>query len=216
MEVQHIYASRFSEADRKAKEQIWKVLCEHFFQRYIREDWTVVDLAAGYCEYINNIRCRRKIAVDLNPETAQYAGQGVEVVQAASDDLSSIAADTIDAVFVSNFFEHLPNSEALLATLHEIQRVLRSGGKLMILQPNIRFLNGQYWDFVDHSLALTDRTLVEALELVRLTPVEVRPKFLPYTTKSRFPRVDILIRLYVRYPILWQLFGKQAWIVAEK
>jgi SAM-dependent methyltransferase len=122
----------------------------------------------------------------------------------------------VDVVFASNFFEHLPSKEAFLQTLQEIRRVLRSGGRLLILQPNIRFLNGEYWDFLDHHIPLTDRTLVEALLCTGLRPVEVVPRFLPYTTKSRLPSHPALVRLYLRVPLAQRLLGKQAWVVAVK
>ena len=46
------------------------------------------------------------------------------------------------------------------------------GGTLLILQPNIRFLADEYWDFVDHQLPLSDRSVVEALELLGLGRTE--------------------------------------------
>lgn len=211
-----IYATRFPEADRAQKDRIWRVLCRQFFQRYVRPEWTVLDLAAGYCEFINNIRCARKIALDLDPGMPRFAAPGVECIQAASDRMDAVADDSVDCVFVSNFFEHLPDKATFLATLKEIRRVLRPGGRLLILQPNIRFLPGTYWDFFDHYLPLTDRTLVEALELAALRPVEVRPKFLPYTTKSRYPKGPLFVSAYLRAPFLWPILGKQAWVVAEK
>ena len=50
---------------------------------------TVVESAAGYCEFINNIDARRRIAVDINPETTRRAADGVEVVLTTSSDLWS-------------------------------------------------------------------------------------------------------------------------------
>jgi hypothetical protein len=44
----------------------------------------------------------------------------------------------------------------------------------------------------------------------------VRPRFLPYTTKSRFPQWGWLVRLYLRLPLAQRLFGRQAWVVAVK
>ena len=43
-------------------------------------DETVLDLAAGYCEFINALHCRDKIAVDLNPAVAEMAAPEVRVV----------------------------------------------------------------------------------------------------------------------------------------
>jgi len=98
----------------------------------------------------------------------------------------------IDVVFASNFFEHLLTKRGLLRTLAEVRRVLRPGGRLLILQPNIRDAGGAYWDFFDHHLPLTERSLVEALELAGLKPIEVRRRFLSFTSKSDPPSAPVL------------------------
>lgn len=214
--VQSIYTRRFSAHDREQKDAIWQVLCAHFFQKYVNPTDTVLDVAAGYCEFINHIRCRHKIALDLNTDTAQFANPGIHVIRGRSTAMGLLATTSVDVAFSSNFFEHLPTKDDLLTTLAEIYRVLRPGGKLLVLQPNIRFIPGEYWDFLDHYLPLTDRSLVEALEIAGFMIAEVRPRFLPYTTKSRLPQYPWLVRLYLNLPVAQYLFGKQAWVVAVK
>ena len=71
-------------------------------------------------------------------------------------------------------------------------------------------------DYFDHHLPLTERSLVEALGLAELTPVEVRPRFLPFTTKSRLPQHPLLVWLYLKLPLAHRLLGQQSWIVAAK
>jgi SAM-dependent methyltransferase len=176
----------------------------------------VLDIGAGYCEFVNHIVCRRKLALDLSEETPAHAGPGVEVVRAKSTDLSVLADETVDVAFASNFFEHLPDKQDLLATLAEVRRVLRPGGRCLILQPNIRYVGGAYWDFLDHHLPLTERSLVEALELVGLKPVEVRSRFLPFTSKSALPQHPFLVWLYLKLPLAHRVLGRQSWIVAVK
>jgi len=214
--VDVLYSNRFDADDRHRKAGVWKVLCAHFFQQYVRAGDTVLDLGAGYCEFINHICCRRKIALDINEDTRRHAAAGVEIVQQPSTAMSAIADGSVDVVFASNFFEHLRDKTEFVLTLREIRRVLRDGGQLLILQPNIRFLPGEYWDFLDHHLPLTDRTVVEALLFIGLQPIEVRPRFLPYTTKSRLPQWPWLVRLYLLVSPAHRVFGKQAWIVATK
>jgi ubiquinone/menaquinone biosynthesis C-methylase UbiE len=212
-----LYRIRFSPQEQARKRELWRVLCESFFQRYVKPEDVVVDLGAGYCEFINSIKCRSKYAVDSSPDVVSHASNEVRVLSTPGYDLSLLGDATVDVVFASNFFEHLRNKDEFLATLREVHRVLRSpDGRLLILQPNIRLLNGAYWDFVDHHLPLTERTLIEALQVVGLTPVELRTRFLPYTTKSRFPQYGVLVKVYLRLRPLQWLLGKQTWMVAIK
>ncbi len=216
MDASGLYAHRFDPEEKRAKARIWAVLCRDFFQRYVPAQSAVLDLGAGFCEFINHIAGARKYALDENPQVREHAAPEVEVHLGRADDLSWLAAHSLDVVFASNFFEHMPTKEALLATLTEVHRVLRPGGRLLILQPNIRFAYDVYWDFIDHHIALSDRSMVEALALSGFRPLEVRPRFLPFTTKSALPQWPILVQLYLRVPLAQRLLGKQMFIAAER
>jgi SAM-dependent methyltransferase len=212
-----LYATRFPEADRAAKDAIWQVLCPHFFQRYVKDSDVVLDIGAGFGEFLRHIRCARRIAVDIERLSGRVLPAGTEEVFTPSDRISEqVPANSVDVVFCSNFFEHLPNTETFLATLKEIRTVLRPGGRLMALQPNIRYVGGAYWDFVDHHLALTHVTLIEACESLGYEIEEVIPRFLPYTTRSALPQSPWLVRLYLAVRPAWFFLGKQTWFVARK
>lgn len=215
-ELETLYQQRFPERELQRKQAIWRVLCEGYFGRFVKPTDTVVDIGAGYCEFINNIACARKIAVDLNPDVARFANPGVEVLNASCTAIDRLEANSVDVVFMSNFLEHLPNKQVVLDTFREAFRILRPGGRVMVLQPNIRFLPGEYWDFFDHHTPLTDRSLVEGLQLAGFQADVVVPRFLPYTTKSRLPQAAWLVRLYLKMPLFWPLLGKQAFVVASK
>ena len=216
MELDKLYRHRFEAAELPKKLAIWRVLCEHFFSRFVSPTATVIDVGAGYCEFINNIRCGRKIAIDLNPDVGRFAAEGVEVRHESCTRLSSIPEGGADVVFMSNFLEHLPSKQMVFDTLAEAKRVLKPGGRLLILQPNIRFLPGEYWDFFDHHTPLTERSLSEALEILGMNLESVIPRFLPYTTKSRLPQAPIFVRLYLKFPIAWKFLGKQSFLCARK
>jgi SAM-dependent methyltransferase len=213
--VTQLYRHRFSDHDLRFRRRMWAVLCDRVFQRYVSGADTVIDLGAGSCDLINAMKAARKIAVDLNPDTASFA-KNVEFVQASGTDLSPIASGSADVIICSNFLEHLPDKAAVLQTLRECHRVLRESGRLLILQPNIRYLPGRYWDYFDHNTPLTHLSMVEALRLARFSPLKVIPRFLPYTVKkTRLPRSVLLLRVYLRVPLLWRIFGRQMLIVAE-
>lgn len=211
-----LYQQRFPDAGLPAKNAIWKVLCADFFQRYIDADDVVADFGAGYCEFINNINCGRKIAVDINPDVRRFAAPGVQIINEACTSITQLDAGSADVVFMSNFLEHLPGKAEVLETLRESHRILRADGRIIILQPNIRFLPGEYWDFFDHHTPLTDRSLVEGVKLAGFTPVRVIPRFLPYTTRSWLPQSPFLVRLYLHFPPIWRVLGKQAVVIARK
>jgi SAM-dependent methyltransferase len=207
-----LYRNRF-DRESEQRQQTWQVLCTHFFQRWVADDAVVLDLAAGHCEFINNIRAGRRIAVDLNPDVRLRAASGVETHVLRSDDLVAIAEHTVDVVFISNFFEHV-SREVILSTLVEVRRVLRPGGRLLVLQPNVRYCARDYWQFFDHITPVDDRALVEAFAATGFDVVKNIPRFLPYTTKSRLPSGPALVKLYLRVPLAWRVLGAQAFLVA--
>src|SRR3954469_13298274 len=100
-----LYANRFGQEEEQ-RTDLWQVLCSHFFQKWVPEDATVLDVAAGHCEFINNIRAGRKIAVDLNPDVKVRAAGDVETHNQRSDEMTALADGSVDRVFISNFFEH--------------------------------------------------------------------------------------------------------------
>lgn len=216
MDARELYEHRFDAADRAAKARVWAVLCEDFFQRYIGPGDAVLDLGAGFCEFINHIRCGRKFAVDGDPNISTRAGADVTSRCGAIDRLEWCADESFDVVFVSNVFEHLLDKESLLRTLREVRRVLKATGRLLILQPNIRYAYREYWDFLDHHLPLSDESMVEALALTGFTVTEMRPRFLPYSTKSALPQWPSPVRLYLRVPLAHRLLGKQMFVVARR
>lgn len=217
MDLKELYRNRFDEADRARKAAIWRVLYRDVFGRWIRDDDTILDLGAGFCEFINTAQAARRIAVDLNPDTVRLAAPGVEVHQASASQLSFLAAESVDVVFSSNFLEHLPDKEQVLAVLREALRVLKPLGTLMLLGPNVRLVPGIYWDFFDHHVPLSDRSLCEALTMSGFDLVEVQPRFLPYTTRSALPQAAWLVALYLKLrPLSSRIFGKQFLLIAKK
>lgn len=216
MDLKKMYSTRFVEEDLPAKNEIWRVLCSTYFSRFIRPQDTVVDVGAGYCEFINNIECKNKIAIDLNEDVKRFANPEVRVINESCMAIKSLDKDSVDVVFMSNFLEHLLNKQQVFETLAEARRILKPGGSVIILQPNIRFLPGSYWDFFDHHTPLTERSLAEALQSLDFEIKVCHAKFLPYTTKSRLPKGAAFVKLYLHVPLAWKILGKQALIVAEK
>jgi dolichol-phosphate mannosyltransferase len=211
-----LYRARFSAAQRREHDGVWRILCHHFFQRYVREGDSVLDLGCGLGEFSRFIRARRKIAVDINPDTENLLPAEVEFHRADARGLDFIPAGTVDVCFTSNFFEHLPSKEDLNQVLAEVARALRPGGILVALQPNIKYAPGDYWDFYDHLLPLSHLSCAEAFEMAGLQVVELIGRFLPFTTCSPLPKHPLLVRLYLAVPLVWRVLGRQFLIVGQK
>ena len=170
---------------------------------------TVLDLACGYGEFINNIAADKKFAVDLNKDAPRYLGKDVTFFNKPASDLSDIEKNKIDVVFTSNFLEHLRDKSECDHVMKQVLDVLKPGGLFLILGPNIRYAYAEYWDYYDHYLPLSHLSLAEGLEMNGFDVEKVIPRFLPYTMKNSVPTHPALIQAYLAIPLAWPLLGKQ-------
>ena len=127
-----------------------------------------------------------------------------------------VEAESVDVIFTSNFFEHLPTRETLEKTVAHAFAALKPGGKLIAMGPNIRLLPGEYWDFWDHHLPLSERSLGELLTNTGFTMQLSHPRFLPYSMVDapRYPTA--FLSWYLRLPFFWRFFGRQFLLAATK
>ncbi len=213
--LQRLYQARFKRnlAYRRA---VWRVLISDCFQAYAQPTDAVLDLGCGYGEFIGQVRCGTKYAMDLNPEVPERVGAGITCLIQDCSLRWPLPDHSLNLVFTSNFFEHLPDKESLGRTLEEAHRCLKPGGRLIALGPNIRHLPGVYWDFWDHVIPLTERSLAEALTCRGFLIEQCRDRFLPYTMANGFPYPLLFLRFYLRLKWLWRLFGRQFLVVAVK
>lgn len=213
-ELQRIYATRFT-GKTDYRTSVWRVLVSYFSQWFPRMG-TVLDLGAGYCEFINNVTAGEKYAMDLNPDVHKRAAQGVTVLQQDCSDSWPLPEGHLDAVFTSNFLEHLVDKAAVGAVLSNAYRCLKPGGRFIAMGPNIKYLPGAYWDFFDHYVELTELSLAEALSNCGFEIEKTVARFLPYTM-SQGPQYPVwVLRLYLAVPAAWPIFGKQFLVIGQK
>ncbi len=215
VELQAIYENRYK-AELTGRNQVWAELCQHFWQDFIKPDAIVLDLACGYGHFINNITCGKKWAMDLNPSTAIHLNPDVTLLKEDCSLRWGLPDDCLDIIFASNCFEHLQSKNALSETIKEAARCLKPGGRLIAIGPNIKLLNGSYWDFIDHNIPLTEVSLAECVQAWGLLPEKVIKKFLPYTMVGGVKTPVWILRYYLRRPLLWRFFGKQFLVIAVK
>jgi len=205
------FTTRFA-PDRR-REVLWRHLTRHL-ARYIAPGASILELGAGYCYFINGVKGRRRVAVDLGEQVAACAAPGVEAVCAdALGYLRGEPSDSFDFVFASNFLEHF-DWPVLTGLIAEIRRVLAPRGRLALVQPNFRLAPGRYFDDYTHRTVFTDVSLSDWLDASGFEVVECVPRFLPLTVKSRLGGLSFLVPLYLRSP--WRPLAGQMFVLAER
>ena len=127
---------------------------------------------------IEHIEAGEKWASDIRNMSAHLSG-GITFVQSDGLTLDRVVpTGAFDVVFTSNYLEHLASGDEVIAQHEVVARLLRPGGRVIVLQPNIRLLGGAYWDFIDHMVALTEASLTEAAELAGFETTRVLKRFL--------------------------------------
>ncbi|WP_242181857.1 methyltransferase domain-containing protein [Sphingomonas sp. CARO-RG-8B-R24-01] len=204
------HGSRLTESHRRGA--VWRALWRYVFRHRIAADACVLDLGAGYGDFVNSVTARRRIAVDTWAGLAEHVAPGVEALITPVTDLSAIDDASVDFAFASNVFEHL-TQDTFIVALREIARTLSSRGTLTILQPNYRYAFREYFDDYTHVAVYSHISLADLLTAHGWDVTEVRPRFLPLTVKSRFPVWPWLIAAYLASPI--KPMGKQMLLVAR-
>ena len=210
-----IYEKRFS-GHEIYRNRVWKIIIRGFFSKWIKNTDHILDLGCGYGEFINHANCEVRHAMDLNPKTKSLLDKEVIFHEQDCSETWKIDPSSLDLVFTSNFFEHLPNKEFLDRTICEIKKSLKPGGRLVAMGPNISVLKGKYWDFWDHHVPLSSQSINELLEIHGFEIEKSIDRFLPYNMVRVRRHPLCLLRLYLHLPFVWRLFGKQFLIVAKK
>lgn len=195
----------------KGRRRVWREIARYVQARspYIE---TLIELGAGYCDFINQFEAGKKIAFDLNPEMHHYAEAGVELRVEDCTTLPGIASRSVDMVFASNFLEHLEGDEVDVL-LERVAEVLVPGGRLVLIQPNHRLCAESYFDDPTHRTIFDDANIGEWIARSGLRLTEVNPGLLPFSMNGRLPKSGILTRLYLMSP--WKPLAAQMYVVAE-
>lgn len=204
------HASRFAPDPRR--DVLWRTLWRHYFSRRIGTSDCVLDLGSGYGSFINQVVAGRRIAVDAWPDFAAHLAPGIEAVVGDVTELGFLDDGGVDFAFASNLFEHLPQA-AFAKVLDSLRAKFSPRGTLTILQPNYRYAYREYFDDYTHVAIYSHVSLADFLCAQGWEVLEVRPRFLPLTIKSRLPVHPLLIRAYLASPI--KPGGKQMLIHAR-
>lgn len=189
--------------------KVWRAITE-YLQPYVGLNKTVFDLGAGYGDFINLIKAKKKYALDISADVKDYINEDVVFINKPATSLGDIPARSIDVVFASNLMEHLDRSE-LDQTMNGVRRCMKKGGTLILIQPNYQYAYKNYFDDYTHKAVFSHLSLADAMYEYGFEPIKVVPKFLPLTLKSRLPKSYILTKLYLASPV--HPLGKQMLLI---
>lgn len=214
MDYQRLYEYRFRGIDQTARAAVWVPIAQFLFEQLGRPE-RVLDPAAGRCEFLNAIPSKERWGVDMTDyeETKSRPDTKFIVDDVMNADLPS---SYFDAVFVSNFLEHLPGPIAVSSFLEKMSSCTRDGGRIAVMGPNIRYCADEYWDCADHEVGLTHVAVEEHLYAAGFEPTRTYPRFLPYSFRGVLPPSPRLTALYLRFRPAWRVLGKQFLVLAER
>ena len=204
------HETRFSEETKR--NVLWKTLWDAVFEKYISVDDCVVDLGAGYGQFINNVVARKRIAIDAWGGMQDHLDDGVEAMVGDISRVDELDNQSVDFAFASNIFEHL-TQETVSQVLTALKEKLRTDGQLAILQPNYAYAYKEYFDDYTHISVWSHISLADFLTAHGFEVTYMHPRFLPLTIKSRLPVFPLLIKTYLKMPV--RPLGKQMFFVAR-
>jgi SAM-dependent methyltransferase len=183
-----------------ARAVVWKVVAEHL-SVWVPPGAGVLEIGAGYCDWINNVVAATRVAVDIWPEVVRHAHPGVNaLVLDASRELSTLGTAAFDVVLASNILEHFePGVTA--SVVDDVARLLKPGGRFIVIQPNFRYTAKHYFDDYTHRSVFTDVSLPNLLRAHGFAIDRVDPRFLPYSMRgTKLPIRPWTVRAYLRSP----------------
>jgi SAM-dependent methyltransferase len=175
-----------------------------FLRPYLAAVDRAADLFAGGCQFINNLPAPVRFAVDLDDTIGQHAAPGVTAIEAdCRERIDAIADGSLDLVFISNGLEHVTRGDAARVCA-EVRRMLRPGGRFIVLQPNFRLCWKHYFDDFTHVTIFTDVGLRMFLQHCGFQVERMIPAFMPFSAGQVQPRLAQsrwLIRAYLHSPL---------------
>lgn len=173
------------------------LLCEHLADKYFESrNGKLLDVCCGRGEHVEIYAGLGFDAYGVDSEAvATEKGLNVEVVDVDLENLP-YEDEFFDFIVVKSAIEHIRNVYHLMDNLH---RVLKPGGKIVILTCDWKTVYKIFYDDVDHKTPFTKFSLYDLLLRYRFNNVSVEYFYhLPFTWKGKFFRgIARMIALFV-------------------
>jgi hypothetical protein len=194
------------------RNRVWKAICE-YLQPFIPPQSVVLELGPGYCDFINQIQAGGKYALDVNPDVARMCGSDVRFLHATAIESIDLPPHSVDVVVASNLLEHL-SPQQCSSLFDRLDDVLKTTGRVIVIQPNYFYSYRRYWDDFTHVRAFSHVSLSDFLVSRGYRLLRVEKKFLPFSFKSFLPKSYWITRLYLAS--FWRPLGAQMLVVAQR
>jgi ubiquinone/menaquinone biosynthesis C-methylase UbiE len=210
IDYERLYEFRFRRVSQGSREAVWREIAAQLYE-WLGRPQCVLDAAAGRGEFITAVPAAERWAIDM----VDYLGDRPGIHQVVGDvRTAELPKGHFDGVLVSNFLEHLYDADEIGALLRRLRRTMSTGGKIAVLGPNFRYCSREYFDYADHTIALTHLAVEEHLYAAGFAIDRVVPRYLPYTFRGRLPTTPALVRAYLQFPLAWKILGKQYFVLA--
>jgi SAM-dependent methyltransferase len=183
-----------------ARAVVWKVVAEHL-STWVPASARVLEIGAGYCAWINNVVAARRVAVDIWPDVVRHANDDVEaLVLDASRDLPTLGRRR-STWYSRRTSSNISSPGWRRQVVDDVGRMLKPGGRFIIIQPNFRYAAKHYFDDYTHRSVFTDVSLPNLLRAHGFAIDRVDPRFLPYSMRgTKLPIRPWTVRAYLRSP----------------
>lgn len=196
--MSNYYETRYTPDPGRTK--VWCAIVDYISKKYLNEPNAALDLGCGYGDFINNLKCPNKFAVDLNPDAANYIAPGIKFFNSTADKLDAVESGSLDLIFSSNLLEHLDDNE-LERAVKEFHRVLKVDGLMITMQPNYYYAYREYFDDYTHKKVFSHQSLQDFFSANGFKTNAIEKKFVPFSLKSRLPKTYMLTKLYLDFPL---------------
>jgi len=218
MNYSRIYEYRFQNVNHRKKLIIWEEFSHWLYSKYLKKPNSILEPAGGMCEFINNVPAKEKWTVDIQEAfLKKHAAVDVNII--VGDIMNvELQRNHFDAVFISNFLEHLQSQEEVSYLLERMNDAMKIGGRIAIMGPNFKYAFREYFDFADHTVILSELGVAEHLFGAGFKIIKVIPQFLPLSFRSGgfLPVTSLTVKSFLNFPFAWKFLGKQFLIIAEK
>jgi SAM-dependent methyltransferase len=200
--------------EHQARKVVWQAI-SRFLEPYVPADAHILEIGAGYCDWINSLPGSRKVAVDLWDRIGEFAHPDVEVIQHdLRCGLSCLGDSRFDVVLASNILEHF-DLDNVLMLVEQVYLYLKKNGRFIVIQPNFYYAYRHYFDDYTHRSVFTHVSMVSLLRAKGFQIERLMPRFMPYSMRRLSFKVPAwLIMLYLKSWI--KPFAGQMLIIGKK